>query len=75
MNEVNYSRGTDTIEYINTCIHCSEQNKIKLDKEPFEKWKYQGQYVQHAFPHLSIDDRELLVSGTHPKCWNEIFPD
>lgn len=35
-------------------------------------WK-DGAYVQGGFPHLSVDDRELLVSGTHPGCFSRMF--
>lgn len=32
-------------------------------------------FVQDAFPHLSADDREFLVSGTIPEEWDELFPE
>jgi hypothetical protein len=32
-----------------------------------------GAYVQDAFPYLSAPEREQLISGTHPKCWDEMF--
>ena len=32
-----------------------------------------GQYAQDAFPFLSPEDREQIISGTHPKCWQEMF--
>lgn len=24
---------------------------------------------------MSADERELLLTGTHPKCWKSMFPD
>jgi hypothetical protein len=29
--------------------------------------------IQNAFPHLSRDEREFIISGIHPDEWNEIF--
>jgi hypothetical protein len=29
--------------------------------------------VQEAFPHLSIDEREFIISGIHPTEWRELF--
>ena len=29
--------------------------------------------IQEAFPHLSIDEREFIISGIHPKEWHELF--
>ena len=33
----------------------------------------QGAFVQDAFPNLNIDEREQIISGTHPQCWDELF--
>jgi hypothetical protein len=56
------------------CSHCGKTSKMKLDGEAYDNWRG-GMYVQRAFPGMSSDDRELLVSGTHPKCWDEMFPE
>jgi hypothetical protein len=29
--------------------------------------------AQDAFPHLSRDEREFIISGIHPVEWNELF--
>ena len=29
--------------------------------------------AQEAFPHLSVDEREFIISGIHPIEWNELF--
>lgn len=33
-----------------------------------------GAHAQEAFPNMSIELREQIISGTHPKCWDEMFP-
>ncbi len=32
-----------------------------------------GMKVKDAFPYLSADDREFIISGTSPKGWSRIF--
>lgn len=34
----------------------------------------QGVHVQEAFPDMNIGLREQIISGTHPECWDEMFP-
>ena len=29
--------------------------------------------IQEAFPHLSVDEREFIISGIHPVEWRELF--
>ena len=29
--------------------------------------------AQKAFPHLSVDEREFIISGIHPTEWHELF--
>jgi hypothetical protein len=33
-----------------------------------------GQLAQNAFPHMSDGEREMLITGTHPECWEKLFP-
>lgn len=56
------------------CNWCKKSSKLKLAKANYDKWQ-SGVYIQNAFPKMSSDVRELLISGTHPKCWDEMFPD
>ncbi len=32
-------------------------------------------HIQRAFPRLSADDREFILTGTTPEEWNAMFPD
>lgn len=51
-----------------SCPMCGKTSKMKLDGEAYDKWRG-GEFVQVAFPRMSADERELLISGTHPACW------
>lgn len=60
------------------CPFCGKVSTIKLDIEKtklFDKGMeaYQnGALMQNAFPFLSADERELLISGMCPKCWESM---
>ena len=56
-----------------TCSVCDEYELWVLDRVAVEKWQ-EGENIQRAFPNMSIEDREILISGTHPACWDKLFP-
>lgn len=62
------------VQIENECTHCGDLNRILLDKEGFILWQ-QGEFVRNAWPHLSQDERELVISGTHKECWDAMFGD
>ena len=35
----------------------------------------QGAMIQNAFPYLSADEREFLLTGTPPDVWDAMFKD
>jgi hypothetical protein len=55
-----------------TCTVCGEYEVWSLDRKAVENWQG-GEYIQNAFPDMSAEDRELLISGTHPACWSKLF--
>jgi len=44
-------------------------------QEELDKPRSERKFMQDIFPELSIEDRELLISGTCGTCWNKLFPD
>ena len=36
----------------------------------YKAWCNKEILVQDAFPHMSKEEREVLMTGTHPDCWN-----
>ena len=56
------------------CKKCNEVNEIDVDFEKFIAWRSSKMLIQEAFPELDADQRELLISGICPKCWDELFP-
>lgn len=72
--QYNFSGNSDDIcVYTTKCFHCGIENDITLDFQSYMK-HYTGEYfIQDIWPNLTADERELIQTGTHPECWNEIF--
>jgi hypothetical protein len=56
------------------CFHCGLPGYVMGDEEGYASYM-EGAYVQVAFPEMSVGEREQLVSGTHPGCWDKMFPE
>ena len=50
------------------CPFCGETHFVQVKETDY--WRYaNGTMVQDAFPYLSADEREMLISGICPECW------
>lgn len=58
-----------------TCPFCKNEHEITVNKEKYEKFKNKQDYIQNIFPELTIDERELLISGVCKDCWNIYMKD
>lgn len=56
------------------CLVCGKTTTLMLDIESVRRWQ-RGELTQRAFPDMSKHERELLISGTHPDCWTQLFPE
>lgn len=54
------------------CIECKIPQAVTVTSEEMYKWQH-GALVQHAFPNITIDQREFLISGMCGKCFDKIF--
>lgn len=63
----------ETIVITNKCFHCGWQNNIYLSRKDFLSWKHEGNYIQDVFHFLSPELREIMMTGTHPKCFQKMF--
>lgn len=54
---------------------CGSVAAWKLPRSNFEAFHSGGALIQRCLPMLSADDRERLISGTCPKCWDILFGD
>jgi len=51
------------------CFGCGERTVITLDAAAFERWQA-GAHLVEVFPTMPAPERELLLNGTHPACWD-----
>lgn len=56
------------------CIQCDEPQRMEANADGYIEWHYGDEYIQDAMPELSPDEREMLISGVCPKCWDKMFP-
>ena len=45
---------------------------INATPEQFALWQ-EGALIQDAMPEATVDQREFLISGCTPACWNSMF--
>lgn len=55
------------------CMVCDNRTVLEVDQKGWDRYNG-GAFIQDAFPELSADDRELLLTGIHPECWDTFAP-
>ena len=60
------------ITVVTYCPFCGKGHEIEVNEMDYLDWK-DGELAQVAFPYLEADEREMLISGICPKCWDEMF--
>lgn len=55
------------------CPFCGKVNEIVVDTVGYTMWEFGDATAQEAFPYLSADEREMLISGICPTCWDKTF--
>lgn len=54
------------------CIACGRHSEIELTDTEVAAMK-SGALIQNAMPERSADERELMITGTHGECWDNMF--
>ena len=54
------------------CPGCGESTWFTVTDEQFARIEA-GEHIQRVLPHFSAEDREMLISGTCPDCWEEMY--
>lgn len=55
------------------CRVCGKTVNVVIEQEDFKKFKNHEGAVQDIFPYLGADEREMLISGICPECWEKLF--
>ena len=59
---------------IRDCIICHEDSRITIPGQGLYDWEH-GKLIQNAFPELTADQREIIMTGIHPPCWDLTMKD
>ena len=63
----------DTINVTtNPCIMCGETSKVEMLVHHYLEWQ-KGGLLDRVCPEMPKETREMLISGTHPDCWDKMF--
>ena len=54
------------------CLGCGQSTWFTVTEDEFTRIQA-GEHIQRVLPHFSAEDREMLISGTCPDCWEEMF--
>jgi hypothetical protein len=54
------------------CLGCGDTSVFAMTEEQLARYRA-GEHVQRIFPGWSPEDRERLISGTCPSCWEEMW--
>lgn len=56
------------------CRICNNLHILKVTEESATEYLSSNRrHVQVIFPYLNAEERELLISHTCPKCWEDLF--
>ena len=55
-----------------TCALCGKDETVKVNHEDYEAWK-QDTYAQDAFPYLTPEERDVLITHMCISCQEKIF--
>ena len=64
----------DTYTIHRRCEFCGDLSHTTVPGPGLWAWEH-GEFVQVAFPTLTSDQREQVLTGTHPACWDATFPE
>lgn len=57
---------------ITRCPFCGGGTGVHVNESDYWDWD-DGELAQVAFPYLSASERETLISGICPTCWDGMF--
>lgn len=69
-----YTETHDPHTYVFTgeCACCKSEQSVVIPGPELYAYR-SGQLIQDAMPSVSLDEREFLISGTCPACWDKLF--
>ena len=68
MVKINYKE----ICVVKYCPFCGKGQEVEVNEQDYWDWE-DGTLAQDAFPYLDPEEREVLISGICPTCWDSMF--
>jgi len=68
MTKINYKE----VCVVTSCPFCGRAHEVEVNEMDYLDWQ-DGELAQNAFPYLSADEREMLITGICPSCWTGMF--
>lgn len=62
----------DAVYVGRNCPFCGEYHEVLVSEADYAEWQG-GELAQNAFPYLTAEEREILISGICPDCWGKMF--
>jgi hypothetical protein len=63
----------EMVTFKNQCVVCHTVHTIEVSKERYDAWQG-GRLIQEVWPDSTSEEREIMISGTCPGCFNILFP-
>lgn len=57
------------------CSYCGHLFEVDVKEKDWKEYNKGKKLIQNCFPYLSASDRELIISKTCERCFDEIFKD
>lgn len=54
------------------CDICKRDDHVHVHEEDYKRWR-KDTHIQVAFPYLSAGEREMLMTGMHDACFDNLF--
>ena len=71
---VTFNHHNQTVTVNRLCIVTKKPYEVTVPMKGYNSW-ISGMLIQNAFPELSLEDREFLISSTSPEGWAILFED
>ena len=59
------------------CVHCGQTGTVMVERRAYQEFtqtpRHLRRLVQDIFPDHSKEEREQLMTGVHPECFEEMF--
>lgn len=72
MTDASFPAPATTVVTCPPCVFCHTSAEVEVPVDAFHRWQ-NGELAQRAFPEMPAENREMLITGTHPKCWDDAF--